>query len=521
MKSRVLFLALLSIFALSCKPIVICYENDVHCHTDGYERFAFICDSLRADAIVSAGDAMMGGPLGAASKGEWIVKFYNRIGYTAVAVGNHELDKGPAQLHKLCDLLNAPLMACNFERVDSGAFLTPYVIKNYGGVKVAFVGVLTPYAFASTTPRNFQDAEGNMLYTLHSENYAAKVQESVDAARSKGAKYVILLAHMGIDTTDGDATSYALIAATNGIDAVIDGHSHSYVPGEEVLNKDGKKVLLTQTGCYFENFGVMRIFPDGTITTEMIPASKKGGVKPEIKALNDSLKTVYDEGASRVIGKNEERLLAQVSDGAWITRSGECAIGNFVADAFRYSADAQVALFNGGGIRATLPAGTITYGDIFAVQPFGGSLCTATLTGSEITDILEYSVHAYPSNFGGFLHVSGLRFVFDAQKPTPCQRESNGDFECFTKGAARRVVKIEVQQKDGSWKPLRKDAKYNVAATSYLLKEAGNGYTMLKGHRYNDLGMSDVEVLENYIVNGLNGVIPASYTHLQGRITAK
>ena len=151
----------------------------------------------------------------------------------------------------------------------------------YGDTKVALVGASTPESFTKSTPAYFQDANGNYIYSFCEDESGQKlydrIQSSVDAARADGANYVILVGHLGENGTTERWSSDSIIKNTNGIDAVIDGHSHETVPSKVVKNKDGKDITLTQTGTKLQDIGKMTIKKDGTITTELISKVEAGG----------------------------------------------------------------------------------------------------------------------------------------------------------------------------------------------------------------------------------------------------
>ena len=180
--------------------IVILYENDVHCAVDGYPVLAGLRDSMQRMgchvAVVSAGDFSFGGPIGAASKGEFVIRLMNAVGYDAACLGNHEFDFGFAQLRKLEGMLNAPLLCANFypnEQTESDnryfrnyqpTPFNPFVMRNMGGLQVAFVGVTTPTTMYTSNPSSFKDEEGNFIYNFSPNNLAATVQRNIDAARA-------------------------------------------------------------------------------------------------------------------------------------------------------------------------------------------------------------------------------------------------------------------------------------------------------------------------------------------------
>ena len=235
----------------------------------------------------------------------------------------------------------------------------------------------------------------------------------------------------------------------------------------------------------------------------------------------DSLKAEYAALGARKIGRNEVLLPAKDTDGDWLVRNGETSLGDFCADAFREVLNTDISVCGGGSIRANLPAGDTRFDDIFNVFPFNNTASIAELTGQEVLDMLEFGVSAYPTDFGGFPHVSGLTFSFDPSIESPVVFDVNKAFVKFD-GGPRRVSDVKVLNKaTGVYEPIVLDKVYSVGGTSYLLNDAGDGYEMLKG-RGKDTGTVDVDILERYITKSLDGVIPASrYGHSAGRITVK
>ena len=506
--------------------IVILYDNDVHCSVDGYAKMAALKAEKKAltpyVALVSAGDYVQGGSMGAASKGGYIVTIMNAVGYDYVTLGNHEFDYAIPRLKEISSQLTATILCCNLiDLTTDKRMYKPYDIVDFGGTKVAFVGGATPYSFNSSTPAYFQDDKGNYIYSLCADTYYDTFQNFVNDARNQGADYVIALTHLGDDVSYDPINSQTLAANTDGIDVILDGHSHSLVPERFLKNKAGKNVLYSQTAAHFENMGVLTIHPDGTLKLELIPTKDYNKEDPRVRAITDSLKNEYAALGARKIGHNEVMLPAKDSDGDWLVRKYETSLGDFCTDAFRITLGTDIAIQGGGSIRNDLPAGDVRFDDIFNVFPFNNTVCIAELSGQEILDALEYGVAAYPTDFGGFPHVSGMTFTFDPSIETPVIYDVNKAFAKMD-GGPRRISNVKVlNRKTGEYEPIDPNRIYTVGGTTYLLRDAGDGYEMLKG-RGRDTGVADVEQLEKYIVDNLKGEIPASlYGQSAGRITVK
>ena len=526
--------------AISCSPktapvssgtkslhdIVILYDNDVHCSVDGYAKMAALKAEKQALSpyvtLVSAGDYVQGGSMGAASKGGYIVTIMNAVGYDYVTLGNHEFDYAIPRLKELAANLTATVLCCNLIDLEAGKrMFKPYEIVDYGGTKVAFIGGATPYSFNSSTPSYFQDDKGNYIYSLCADTYYDMFQNYVNDARNQGGDYVVAITHLGDDVAYDPINSQELARQTYGIDVILDGHSHSLVPERILTNKEGKPVKYSQTAAHFENMGVLTIRPDGTLSLQLIPTKDYSKEDPKVRRVIDSLKREYAALGARKIGYSEVLLPAKNADGDWLVRSQETTLGDFCADAFRTMLGTDIAFLGGGTLRKDLAAGDVRYDDIFNVLPFGNTCCIAELTGQDILDALEFGVAAYPTDFGGFPHVSGLKYTFDPSIESPVVYNVNKAFVKFD-GGPRRISDVQVlNAKTGAWEPIDPARTYTVGGTTYHLRDAGDGYEMLKG-RGHDTGAEDVDQLEKYLNESLHGVIPASlYGKSAGRVTVK
>ena len=258
------------------KDLVILFTSDAHCGIDngfGYAGVAAIRDSLAASnhvVLVDIGDAIQGEPVGTMTKGEAIVELMNAVGYEVAIPGNHEFDYGMDNFLSLVEKANYPYISANFTYNGELVF-QPYVIKEYDGVKVAFVGVTTPKTFTSSTPTYFQDENGNYVYGFSEdetgEKLYAAVQSAVDAARAEGATYVVAMGHLGNEDTCAPWRYDNVITNTNGIDVFLDGHSHD-TDQVKVTNKDGVEVPRSGCGTKLEGVGYARISAkDGSVTT--------------------------------------------------------------------------------------------------------------------------------------------------------------------------------------------------------------------------------------------------------------
>lgn len=505
--------------------IIILYTNDVHCAVDdniGYAGLVSYRKELEAEGyetiLVDAGDAIQGGTFGTLTKGESVVRMMNEAGYDVSAVGNHEFDYGMERLFELRDEAEYPYVCCNLVDVRTGELpFAPYQIIEAGGRKIAFIGVTTPDSYSSSTPAYFQDEEGNFIYNLCESGDGSKlaetVQEYVDSAREEGADYVILLAHLGIGEESIPHRSSDIIPMLSGVDAVVDGHSHSVVEMEKPKDKDGKGVLLTQTGTKLKAIGRLTISESGEMKSELIEEYEKKD--PDIeKAIADE-KAQFEELVARKAGHSEYGFFITDEDGNRIVRNGETNLGDFVADAFKYVTGAEIALVNGGGVRDEIPAGDVTVGQILSVCPFSNDLKCIKATGREIADALEYGASFEPAEFGGFLQVSGITYTINMEKKADITVDGDGVFVSVN-GDERRVENIMV-----NGEPIDYERVYTVGGTGYLLTGHGDGHAAFGGEVLDMPYIEDAQALEQYLTEGLGGEVPDTYAdrYGEGRIT--
>ncbi len=512
--------------------IVILYDNDVHCNVDGYEDMAALKKEMQEQtnyvSVVSCGDYLQGDVIGAISRGKAIVQIMNEVGYDVVAVGNHEFDYGTLRLKSLVKSMNAKVVACNFVKKSTGKpVFRSYTIKTYGKKKVAFVGVTTPETYTSSTPAYFQNSKGEFIYDFCGDStgklLAERVQKAVNAARKNGADYVVAMTHVGTEGVTKNWNIQHLIKNTYGIDVVLDAHSHSTIPSMKVKNKEGKDITVTSTGTKFANIGQLVISKNGSITTQLIPIDEEHQYEDaDTKAYIDQIKAKYEKRLNKEIGKTEVDLTTLDANGERAIRTAERNIGDFCADAFRFVMDADVAIINGGGIRADIAAGNITYKDLISVFPWNNELCLIEATGQQIKDALEMGVRKYPEESGGFMQVSGMKYVIDASVPSSVVAdEQTGMFEKVD--GAYRVKDIRVwNATKEKYEPIKLKKTYKLAGINYTLRKNGDGFTMFDGNKViKDNVMLDTQALSNYLTDVLDGVVGEDYKDPagQGRIT--
>lgn len=518
--------------AAKSSDIVVLYTNDVHGATSGktlgYDGLAaYKKDMLKTNdyvSLVDAGDFVQGGTINTLSHGEETIAIMNKVGYDVVTIGNHEFDWQIPQLLKLMGELKAKVVSCNFMDLKTGkSVFDGYTMLTYGNTKVAYVGITTPESYTKSTPGYFEDANGNPIYGLcegattgDGSNLYARVQATVDAARAAGAKYVVALGHLGIEGITAGFKSTDVIANTTGIDVLLDGHSHETIPTKSVANKAGKTVLLSSTGTGLEAIGKLVIKADGTMTTQLVTGytAKDADTTALIKSINDK----YAGITGKAVGESKVTLPIKVA-GTRIVRNSNSALGDFDTDALRAVMGTDIAFTNGGGLREALNAGKLTFGDVLALHPFGNTVVAAEVTGQQILNALEMGARNYPEENGGFLHASGLKYTIDGSVPSTVATDAKGVFTGV--GGAYRVKDVLVLDKAANtYKALDLTKTYTLAMNSYDLMYRGDGFSMFKGAKIiKNTGILDCEVVEQYIMTNLKGVIPDTYAKAEGRIT--
>ncbi len=491
----------------SPRSIVVVYENDVHCNMEGYAKFAGLRDAIAdtADVVtVSSGDFLQGGAMGSISRGGYVVSMMNAVGYDVVTLGNHEFDYKIPRLMELSDSLNAAIVCANLvQKGTSIPLFKPYVLKLIGSKKIAFVGVLTPQTLVGEAYA-FTDESLKTLYDIPSEKIFNLVQSAVDDARKAGADYVILLSHLGFVTP---VSSVEVVQKTTGIDAVLDGHSHSVVGEEFIANANGDSVLVSQTGTKFLNVGILDIYSDGKSHSRLIPMDSVVAVNRKVAAVYDSLQALVAADLQKVVSNTKFELTINGDDGKRLVRKGETNLGDLAADAMRFSVGAQIGIENGGSVRVTIPAGAVKYQDILNVMPFANGMCLIRATGRQIKEALAQGASKLPEESGGFLHVSGLRY-------TVVVESKDG-------GEATRVRIENVQvETDKGFVAIDENALYTVGLSSYVAYEGGEITAFRESEIVMDRVMTDDEAMVKFL-KSLGDEIPEAYRKPQGRIAVK
>ena len=366
---------------------------------------------------------------------------------------------------------------------------------------------------------------GLCLYMTHgiaagkdgSALYAA-VQKAIDAA-AKEADYVIALGHLGDDPSSQPWTSEEVIAHTTGLDAFIDGHSHSTVEMKQVKDKAGNTVVLSQTGSYFAAIGEMTIAANGTITTKLVKEYE--GSDATVAALQKTWMDKVEGMLGEKIAETGIEFTINDAEGNRAVRKGATNLFDLNADAFYWyinevaNLDCDVAVMNGGGVRATIEAGDWTYKSCKTVNPFGNVLCLMKVPGQMILDALEFGSRDTPdSECGGFLSAAGLTYEIDSTVQYTGSQDDKGVWQAGPTGEYRvRNVKI-YNKASGTYEPLDESKTYALAGMNYTLRNLGDGFAMFDGAELiKDYVSEDYLVMSTYAMT-FGGVDAEGLPHL-------
>ena len=512
--------------AQNTEDIVILYENDVHCAVEGYSVLSAMKKELQESyahvGVVSGGDYIQGTSLGVASLGQYSVDLMNLVGYDAVTLGNHEFDYHLDRLNELVGMMSTKPISCNFGKIgEAESYFEPYTIVSYGDVDIAYIGITTPSTITTSSPAQFKDSNGEYLYTFRPTDLYEVVQKNIDAAKADGAEYIIALSHIGYadDAVYGSIEDVeTLIENTEGFDVVLDAHSHSVIEGVTLTDKSGDAVLLSSTGTKFENIGKLTI-SGGTFKTELIKTAEYGKTDPVVDAYLKQIYTEYAKLGERKVGVSEVKLITKDANGKRLVRNTETNLGDLCAEALRSAVGADIGYINGGGLRADVLAGDITFNDLLSVLPFNNKVVMAEVSGQTIKDMMEMAMMLWPEENGSFPHLSGITFAVNTDIPSSVVLDELEEFVCVD--GPYRVYNIKIRNRDtGEYEPIDLKGTYTIASHNYALVEHGSGMKMLENAVVvHNEGMLDVEALERYITEELKGVVGAAYKDAQPNIT--
>ena len=519
------------------QDITILYTNDVHTYIDKqspkltYAAIAALKKSYQDDGknvlLVDAGDHVQGTAYGSMDEGATIIQLMNAAGYDAATPGNHEFDYGMDRAKELMADADYPYLSCNWVNLPlNNRVLSDVKYFRIGGRTIAFVGITTPETITKSTPAYFMDKnQKRYVYDIlggeDGQKLYSAVQKSINKARVI-ADYVIGLGHLGVDPSSSPWTSKEVIEHTSGLDAFIDGHSHTVMECEWVKDLSGKAVALTQTGSYFANVGEMTIKADGSIATQLVPTydgldSAVAGIQTEwVSAVDDML-------GEKIAVAETNFYISDPATGKRRIRLGETNLGDFVADGiYSYFNEVEqlhcdLAIMNGGGIRADVDAGDWSFKTCKQVSPFGNVACLMSVTGKQIQDALEFAarfVGPDGQENGGFLHVAGATYEIHTDIPNTVQTDDKNVWIGSATGTPR-VQNVKIYDRaNGTYVPLDENKTYALAGMNYTLRNLGDGFAMFDGAELiKDYVSEDYLVMSTYAMT-FGGVDAEGLPHL-------
>ena len=506
---------------------VILHTNDVHGSIELYAKVAAMKDDYEAQGaqviLADAGDYSQGTVYVSVNKGKDAVTMMNAAGYDVATIGNHEFDYGYAQLKSNLDSAAFKVVCANVLQDGSPVF-DAYTMFNKGGVQVAFVGLETPEAQTKANPALIQ----GLTFLAGDEMYAA-VQTQVDAAKTAGADIVIVLTHLGVDSSSEPNTSYDLYEKVTGIDFIIDGHSHT------VMTKGPEGEPIQSTGTALNNIGVITI----DNATKKIESNELIPIWHTEEVDGDNV-TVYDYTKSDETVANAAKAIIDPIDADYDQKFAESAVdlngakapgnrteetnlGDLITDAMMWAIKTKapgvdmnnaVAITNGGGIRAAIAKGDITKKDVNTVLPFGNTLAVVYVKGSELLEALEVSTYCTPKSLGGFPQFAGM----EVELNTACEYDANDTtYPGSTYFGPKSINRITIKTVNG--KAFDKDATYAVITNNFLAAGGDTYYAFAAAQTQFDTGLPLDEILMEYITVELNGVVTDKYAAPQGRLT--
>ena len=519
----VVALAMACVFAQSIKEIgeyngktVILHSNDVHGAIEGYAKMAALKAEFEAkDAtviLVDNGDYSQGTTYVSLSKGLSAIQMMNATGYDIVGLGNHEFDYGYAQLAENMALGNFTVLCSDVFNADGTPIFEDYtIVTTAKGAKIGFFGMETPESQTKVNPALIK----GLTFAAGEEMYAV-AQKVVEKLQKEGVGTIICIAHLGIDDESITNRSIDLLDNVQGIDLLIDGHSHSVFTGF-----DGK--AMQQTGTKFANIGVVVIDDaTGAIEDYYLVDCAELADDPEVLA---AAQAIIAEVDAKYGVKFAESLVELNGDKAPGNRNMETNNGDLITDSMLWAVVADpsalsvpvenvVAITNGGGIRAWIHAGDVTMKDVNTVLPFGNTVAVVYVSGAELLEALEASTYSTPGAVGGFPQIAGMKITIDTTKAYNPNAETYPASTYYGPATIERVTIDEIN--GNAFDPA---ATYAVVTNNFCAAGGDTYYAFASAAEQFDTSLPMDEVLMEYITEVLGGVIGEQYAEPQGRIT--
>lgn len=468
--------------------ITIIHTNDVHGYVVededagklGYAKLKTFVDSKPNALLLDAGDVLHGTTFATISKGQSMIELMNEVGYDAMTPGNHDYNYGAKRLLELQEIADFPILQANVVNQRGQRTLEPYEIFEVDGVKVGVFGLATPETKTKSNPLNTQ----GLTFT----EYIQEARFQVNALKDEGADVIIGLVHLGLDEAS-EVRADLLAQAVGEIDVLIDGHSHTVISEPMLVNG----VLIASTGNHIENVGEITLVVDnGQVTLknsrlhtyeQLKDLEPNAEILAEIERVQEENKPILEE----VIGTAEVDLDGEREN----VRSGETNLGNLLTDAMLDISGADIALTNGGGIRASIAKGDITMDDVLKAFPFTNYPVVLEISGVKILEALEFGLDSAPEVVGKFPHVGGMTFKYDVNQP-----------------AGQRVFDVLVGDV-----PLDPSEVYELVTNDFMAV-GGDGYEMLADGEVVSEHPLLSEVLVNYIKE-----LETVNIEIEGRVT--
>ncbi|MEL7639086.1 MAG: bifunctional metallophosphatase/5'-nucleotidase [Solidesulfovibrio sp.] len=505
--------------------LTILHTNDIHAHLASFDEYGAFCPKDKEAAgkclggaarlatavareraqgghflLLDAGDQFQGTLFFTKYKGEACAFFMNRLGYQAMALGNHEFDDGPGILANFIRSLKFPMLAANVDVEHSQelkGLVAPYVVLDIAGRKVGIVGATQPKADRISSPGP------DVAFPA----FIPSLAKAVAALKSQGVDIVIVLSHAGFS---GDKK---LAASVPGIDVIVGGHSHVLLgngypeavgPCPLVVDgPDGGRTYLVTAGFWGRYLGVLHVDFDAA---GRVAKAWGNPVALDAAMPQDPATLAEVERFATPLEAYRKTVLGQAASpvGAAMCRQEECAGGDLMAEALLAggkSRGAVAALYNGGGVRAGIAPGDVTLGDVLTAFPFPNTLVVATLSGRDLLAVLEHGVSAVGLHEGSgrFPQVAGIRFAYDLARPV-----------------GKRVTGVEVADAAGRFALLDPNADYRLALTDFMFR-GGDGYVTF-GRKARDVD-GDGDPVSELAAAWVRAHSPVDIK-LDGRITA-
>lgn len=456
----------------------ILHTNDMHSRVTegkyagmGLAKLKTLVDEYEAAnpgvILMDAGDAVHGQTFATLEEGASVIEVMNAVGYDVMTAGNHDFNYGYERLLELDDMADFSILGANVLNSMGKSILTEYQVFTVNGITVGVFGLCTPETTYKTHPDNvagltFEDP------VVTAARMVAELEGTVDV--------IVALAHLGVDDASTD-TSIRVAENVEGIDVIIDGHSHTTLSEGMMVGN----TLIASAGSYDKNLGVVTVTVDGDSVTAVASLITKDDAEdtvenPGIAAMIEEIEAAHEEILSEEVG----RVPFELNGERAFVRTGETNLGNLITNAMLEETGADCALTNGGGIRASIDPGYITKGEIITVLPFGNYIITKDVTGATVKEALEHGTAAYPDAEGMFPHVAGMTFKIDVSRP-----------------AGDRIVDLMI-----GGQPVDLEASY-ILATNDFMAAGGDGYDMLNVETVNEFDALDEAVISYIMARGI------------------